>query len=88
MLPLSKGVLRWLRFLRNRFSKYTHYHLKKTVRMVTHNMIALELDVTWATNDTGSKHTRSRGFELLTFNREGFVTRMEIISNGWPEGLV
>lgn len=86
--PVIRGKKAFVEFLRNRFSTYSEYELKKTVRMVTCNMIALELDITWAGECSGGKTTRTHGFELLTFARDGYVSKMEIVSNGWPDGLV
>ena len=85
-MPILRSRAEVEKMLETRFSGFTRYHLKKTVRMASENMLAVDLDINWAGSASNGEMRRSRAFEFLTF-RDGYVCKWELVSCLAPPDL-
>lgn len=68
--------------VRDRYSKYTHYDLRKTVRAVAGDLVICDARLRWKSTDQATlQHTRA--IEILQV-RDGRIARWDNASVSWP----
>lgn len=85
-MPILRSRAEMERMLEKRFSEFTSYRLKKTVRMASENMLAVDLDIRWSGTASNGEMRRSRALEFLTF-RDGYACKWELVSCLAPPDL-
>ncbi|KQU91687.1 hypothetical protein ASC78_01825 [Variovorax sp. Root318D1] len=68
-------------FVRERYSRYTHYDLRKTVRAVAGDLVISDARLSWkSTEHSTLQHTRA--IEILQV-RDGRIARWDNASSSW-----
>lgn len=85
-LPVMHSRKEFEPVLRKRMASFTHYELKKTVRMIQGNMVLTDLDIKWAGDASNGELRRSRALEIATFRGKKLV-KWELVSCPRPANL-